>query len=426
MNKRVLLVDSDKSLRHTLSKLLTSNGYKVDQADSKDRMRKVISKNMPDLIVLDTDIAGKSDGLCSDIMTDPDTQGIPVIFLVKKTDSETERSTFNVAGDDFLLKPFDIKDLLIRVQAQFKRVESNAKTADYDELTQLFSRSYFLTKLKLELNSAHRINRIFCIAMIDLDNFKQINDNYNHSTGNFVLKHFSFFLQDNLRKADLLARYSGKEFILIIKDIKLKQAYDIINRLRKHAEIKEFEDKETNFATKITFSAGIAEYPKDGEDVLELIQNSEKALYKAKTMGKNRVEILTEDDTVYDPDEKKKRILVVDDDLDIIKLIKAKLQQDNFSVLEAYNGKEAIELTKKFNPDLIVMDIVMPVMDGLEACRILKKDHSTRFIPLILLSGKSSEEDITKGFDLGADDYINKPFSPDELMARVKRYIYKK
>jgi DNA-binding response OmpR family regulator len=112
-----------------------------------------------------------------------------------------------------------------------------------------------------------------------------------------------------------------------------------------------------------------------------------------------------------------KKILVVDDDTKIVELVKLYLNREGYTVLTAYDGVEALRLARESHPDLIVLDILLPGMDGLEICRRLRAESP---VPIILLTAKTTEEDRIVGLDLGADDYVTKPFSPKELAARVR------
>jgi two-component system, OmpR family, alkaline phosphatase synthesis response regulator PhoP len=118
----------------------------------------------------------------------------------------------------------------------------------------------------------------------------------------------------------------------------------------------------------------------------------------------------------------RKSILVVDDEPDIIDLIRYNLTQEGFTVRSARNGKEALEHTSPA-PDLVILDIMMPVMDGFETCRRLKAEAATASIPVLFLTARTSEVDEVVGLELGADDYIQKPISPRTLVARVKAVL---
>jgi len=113
----------------------------------------------------------------------------------------------------------------------------------------------------------------------------------------------------------------------------------------------------------------------------------------------------------------KRRILIVDDEKNIVDILKFNLNKESFETIEAYDGKQAIELAEREKPDLIILDIMLPEMDGFTVCRKLRQTMQT---PILMLTAREEEVDKVLGLELGADDYITKPFSPRELMARVK------
>jgi two-component system, OmpR family, alkaline phosphatase synthesis response regulator PhoP len=112
-----------------------------------------------------------------------------------------------------------------------------------------------------------------------------------------------------------------------------------------------------------------------------------------------------------------KRVLIVDDDAKIVELVKLYLARDGYGVITAYDGKEGLRLARETHPDLVVLDIMLPGLNGLEICRILRAESD---VPIILLTAKTTEQDRIVGLDEGADDYVTKPFSPKELAARVR------
>lgn len=120
---------------------------------------------------------------------------------------------------------------------------------------------------------------------------------------------------------------------------------------------------------------------------------------------------------------KKGRILVVDDEVNITQILQFSIGADGFEVLTAQNGEEAIEKARREQPDLIILDIMMPKIDGYEACRILKANPLTRHIPVVLLTAKGREIDKRLGYEVGATDYIVKPFSPNKLIERIHRLL---
>jgi two-component system phosphate regulon response regulator PhoB len=119
----------------------------------------------------------------------------------------------------------------------------------------------------------------------------------------------------------------------------------------------------------------------------------------------------------------KEKILVVDDEEDLLELVRYNLTKEGYRVSCVASGEEAIEQARKDVPDLVILDLLLPSVDGLEVCRRLKNDGKTRHIPILMLSAKSEEADVVAGLELGADDYMTKPFSPRVLLARVRAVL---
>ena len=115
-----------------------------------------------------------------------------------------------------------------------------------------------------------------------------------------------------------------------------------------------------------------------------------------------------------------KKILIVEDEADIAKLVKFYLEKDGFQTNVAKSGSEALKLLKSERPDLVILDLMLPEMDGIEICKKVRSAPDTAFLPILMLTAKAEESDIIVGLELGADDYVTKPFSPKALVARVK------
>ncbi len=119
----------------------------------------------------------------------------------------------------------------------------------------------------------------------------------------------------------------------------------------------------------------------------------------------------------------KEIIFIIEDERNIAELIKFNLEKEGFRVQHSAKGLTGLELARKLKPDLIILDLMLPEIDGLEVCKVLKKNDATSHIPIIMLTAKAQEADKIVGLELGADDYITKPFSPRELVARVKTIL---
>src|SRR5918994_1497543 len=121
-----------------------------------------------------------------------------------------------------------------------------------------------------------------------------------------------------------------------------------------------------------------------------------------------------------DPRERTSRVLVVEDERDVAELLRYNLAKEGFDVVVAPHGSDALRAAREQQPDIILLDIMVPQLNGWEVCRRLKEDPETRAIPIIMVTGRVEEGDKVLGFEVGADDYVTKPFSPRELVARVR------
>jgi DNA-binding response OmpR family regulator len=123
------------------------------------------------------------------------------------------------------------------------------------------------------------------------------------------------------------------------------------------------------------------------------------------------------------PERERPVVLAADDDEDILELIVFRLERSGYTVLQARDGAQALELARTSKPDLAVLDVMIPKIGGFELTRLLREDESTTRMPIILLTARTQEADVQRGFAVGADDYIRKPFSPQELSARVQAIL---
>ncbi|HEX8976129.1 MAG TPA: response regulator [Solirubrobacteraceae bacterium] len=117
------------------------------------------------------------------------------------------------------------------------------------------------------------------------------------------------------------------------------------------------------------------------------------------------------------------RIVVADDEVDVRELVAYRLSRSGYEVIEAQDGEQALRLALEDPPDLAVLDVMMPKLDGYELTRRLRAEPSTQRVPVILLTARAQEADVSQGFEAGADDYLRKPFNPDELLARVRAVL---
>ena len=175
---------------------------------------------------------------------------------------------------------------------EVERAKENAeKLAIIDPLTGLFNRRYLEEKFSNELIKAKAYNSYVSVVMADIDHFKRINDTYGHKVGDEVLKNLALIFRANIREDDTVARYGGEEFVIILHNVDKYNAYEIAERIR--GEIEETSFEEIGIPEKVTVSFGISSFPEDGEELTDLLIKADQALYQAKSLGRNRVEVYT-------------------------------------------------------------------------------------------------------------------------------------
>lgn len=231
--------------------------------------------------------------ICVKILNNDNTQNVPILSIIEQGDYETLVKALDLGVNDYLADPITKEEVRARSITQIKRkkfqdalgqhIQDNINLAQIDGLTGLYNRNYFHNKLLEEMS----FNKILSLVILDLDYFKKINDVYGHLVGDKLLQHVAQTIKNNLRSKDVLARFGGEEFILLLPANDINTAYLIADRIRKLIEATAFyidEQKEIS----ITASFGVA-MQLENESPESLIDRADKALYIAKETGRNKV-----------------------------------------------------------------------------------------------------------------------------------------
>lgn len=219
------------------------------------------------------------------ILTDLDSKN-GTLLNGQKINQETLQNGDKISIGEHILR-FELLDEIDReYQMQIRRLLS------HDDLTGLLSSRSFFSELRREAARAKAENRPFCVLMMDVDHFKQVNDTYGHLTGSKTLEELGFCIMQCLRSGDVAARFGGEEFAAFLLDAELSQAIIAAERIRELIEENEFSiiKQGKNLKThRITISIGIAKFPNDSLDPIELVEMADSALYRAKREGRNKV-----------------------------------------------------------------------------------------------------------------------------------------
>jgi diguanylate cyclase (GGDEF)-like protein len=304
MKNAVLIIDDDEQVRREVRRYLLEahlfDAY-FEAGDGIDGFKVLLNKPV-DLILCDVIMPGL-DGFKFLLQKKerPEFDNIPVIMLTGGDDVRLKIKALELGASDYITKPFNGGELVARVRVHYKikqlqeelrdtnsRLEELSNT---DDLTKLYNRRYFMQLLELEFQRAQRYESRFSFVMIDIDNFKNVNDTCGHLLGDRILYEVAQILRENLRVHDLIGRYGGEEFALLMPETDVRGALVVAERYRKRVE--DFIHIEDNKVLRVTISLGVAGYPHPAiKSVDDLIRLADNALYKAKNNGRNRVEVL--------------------------------------------------------------------------------------------------------------------------------------
>ncbi len=305
LHANILIVDDVEDNLEILGDLLTFDGYNVKAARSGEAALKLAQESRPDLILLDILMPGM-DGfeVCSRLKADDRTKDIPVIFVSSMTDIDSKVQGFKVGGVDYINKPFQHAEILVRVNTHITMLrlrkhleEQNAeleRLANTDYLTELYNRRHFFNTAEVEFAEAVRSGNLLSVTLIDLDHFKQVNDTHGHLAGDHVLVHIAHLIRSNCRAGDVAARYGGEEFAILHPSLDRQNAYRVAERIRKEVEATPFLLEKDEIG--MTLSAGVVDtrIRKDFLHIDDVLSWADIALYRAKNGGRNRVVVFDE------------------------------------------------------------------------------------------------------------------------------------
>jgi putative two-component system response regulator len=224
-------------------------------------------------------------------------------------------------------------------------------------------------------------------------------------------------LQKELRDVDVIGRSKEGQFVVLLPHADSNGAFYVADRLRLNLTQHYFCTTGNMSDSHINMNVGIAIFPLDATSSEGIVTASDEALSRAKGLGQNQTFIYS---SKIEPTH---RILIVDDDARNLRLLETILTSCQYEVVKADTGVEVLDQVYAAEPDLIILDVTMTKMDGFEVCRILKKDSSTRLIPVILNTVLNRVEEKVRAYEAGADDYLEKQVNRLELMARIRNLL---
>lgn len=297
-NGQILLLDDRALSRRRIVETLSRTHSVTTAEDGEDILRLASTADF-DIIIVSLSLED-ADGLrlCSQLRAHDATRNIPVIVLVEEGNVERLVRALDMGVNDYVVRPIDRHELLARVRTQLRHrryqerlrvsLHASLELAVTDPLTGLHNRRYMTNHLTTQVDTCGTKDKHVCLLILDIDFFKQVNDTYGHPAGDAVLKEFATRLKANVRGIDLPCRFGGEEFVVVMPDTDVAFASSIAERLREQVADAAFKIPNGSFID-ITVSIGVASTLGSQDTVEALLERADKALYRAKREGRNRV-----------------------------------------------------------------------------------------------------------------------------------------
>ena len=321
--------------------------------------------------------------------------GVPCVMeLIQKLDGET------------LIDPENGERLIDSIASYHTKLY-------HDALTDSYNRLYFEDALKDKTDPAG-------VAVLDQDDFKLINDTYGHQAGDIALRTCVDVVRACIRKSDVLIRYGGDEFLLVLPGIERAAFLAKLDRIR-----EQLHTASVPGYSRLQLSASIGGViTQPGETVEQAVSRADKLMYQAK----NRKNMVVTEDNARDgalsaagrESQTRQSILIVDDS-EMNRAILAEILGSDYNILEAANGRECLAMLEQYDTGiaLILLDIVMPVMDGFAVLSEMNRSHWIEDIPVIMISSEDADTVVRRAYELGVSDYVSRPFDAGVVYRRV-------
>ena len=413
----ILIIEDDEEQAENFKAELETSGRILHMAHTAAHARTILNERQVSLVVLDLilpDLDGRS--FLLNLRDRLAMSALPVVVVTCKGTEQVRDECMALGADDFIEKPFAAGFVRDVVSARLRKGADRVRHMRQDALTGLANRALFYEILGRYRCAAKETKDPLSVALLDIDRLRSINDRCGYEMGDQVLRRFAMELSRAFRTGDLVARWGGGTFAVAFPHTSEDAAVVAMRKALGALRTLPFSIGD-NQDVRLTFSAGVVEVPPDGsaEEVMFL---ADRQVYLAKEMGRDR--ILSRGVKVRAP---KKRIIIAEDD-ELIRMVLVHLLKDEgFEVMAFADGASALSASIEAAPSMVISDVQMPRMDGFELLSSLRSLPQFAQVPIVLVTSMGEAEDIVRGFGLGADEYIQKPFSSADLRARIRSLL---
>jgi two-component system, cell cycle response regulator len=414
----ILIVEDDRTVATATRAYLKAPGRELIVVESGHEALSILASHDIDVVVLDL-ILPDRDGrdVLVQMREQAVTSRIPVIVLSSTSSAVARAECLAVGADEFMEKPADPNTLRSAVTRQIKNGRER-RNAVRDGLTGLPNRAGISAEFEEQRRTAAAENSPLTVAVVALDSLAEVTMKLGRTAGDRFLLEVCAAVHEATGKGDRLGRWETAELVAVLPGKTPADARAALETTIRSLTTDEALEDYRDAGIKIELSGGVT-LVAPGQNLHEAISAAERSLYSARSSD--------EDSVGGDGDEvtlATQRVLLVEDDRVTATLIHHRLVRDGHEVIDFLDGTEAHKWIKDGDFDLAILDVKVPGMDGFELLAKLREIPRFADVPIIMLTGMGGEADVIRGLELGADDYMLKPFSPSELLARVRRLLH--
>ena len=286
---RLLAVDDDTLVLKVLGAMLGAEGIEVTAVRDPEAFWPALEEHAPHVVLLDLEMPGTTGiELCRALRAEERFAQLPVIFLTAHRDADVVRRIFAAGADDYVTKPIVAPELLGRISNRLERVRLYRELADRDPLTGVLNRRSSTEAIERYMRLSERYGQPLSLALLDIDNFKQLNDRHGHLLGDAVLRHLGTLMVATFRSEDVVARWGGEEFAIAMYGMGQEDGIRRIGQLLDAFAAASISDGHREVPAA-TFTAGIAQHGLHGDDLPALYRSADQALLSGKAQGRRRV-----------------------------------------------------------------------------------------------------------------------------------------
>jgi len=414
----ILIVEDNKTVAAATRAYLEAPGRRLLVAESADEAQSVMASDDIDLVIMDLFLPDR-DG--RDVLVQmrerAATTTIPVIVLSSIAGEVARAECLAVGADEFMRKPADPRLLRSAVSRLLKRGKQRRNEVR-DGLTGLPNRAGIITEFEEQRRRTGDDGTPLTVAVLTLDSLAEVTMKMGRDAGDRFLLEVCAAVHHAIGKGTALGRWETAQLLAVLPGQTAEDAQRVLETTARTLANDDTLAEYRKAGIAISLSGGVTQV-EGAQELRDVVSAAEKWLYSGRTEADQSVH--TDADV---PERETQRILLVEDDRVTATLIQHRLVRDGHEVVDFLDGARAFKWAEAEEFDLAILDVKVPGMDGFELLSKIRAIPRLAKIPIIMLTGMGSEADVIRGLDLGADDYMLKPFSPSELLARVRRLLH--